>query len=268
MTPLPKWRDSDGRKYSTPQLCHQPAHRNIRPFISPILRPSVASPLPPSIDPVISPITSRAHPALQHLSCALLHPSDPSCFSAYLSHNAGSFPQLARFFGIYYGALSLLGYRKLLNSPLKFLNNLSSRILRTTAAISGAIGASWGSICFFAAIFPHAFLPKFRFFLGGFLGGCFQFLDQTSAGRTNALYAARVSADSLWKVGVKHGWWKGIKGGDVWVFVAGMVVLNLVYQSRESAVDSGAVRWLMKVMRGEAEIGLANKTGEEKEKSK
>ena len=100
------------------------------------------------------------------------------------------------------------------------------------------------------------------------MGGCFQFLDRTSAGRANALYAARVSADSLWKVGVKHGWWKGIKGGDVWVFVAGLVVLNVVYHSRESAVDSGAVRWLMKVMRGEAEIGIANKTGEEKEKAK
>ena len=66
---------------------------------------------------------------------------------------------------------------------------------------------------------------------------------------------------------MKHGWWKGINGGDVWVFVAGLVVLNVVYQSRESAVDSGAVRWLMKVMRGEAEIGIANDTSEGEKKS-
>jgi hypothetical protein len=264
---LPKWHDSDGRKYSPFQLYHQPTHRNLSPFISPILRPSVVSPLPPSIDPVISPITSRAHPALQHLSCALIHPSDPSCFSAYLSQNASSFPQLARFFALYYGAFSLLRYKKLFKSPLGFLNTLSAQILRTTAAISGAIGASWGSICLFAMLLPRKFLPRFRFFLGGFLGGCFQFLDRTSAGRTNALYATRVSADSLWKVGVKHGWWKGIKGGDVWVFVAGLMVLNVVYQAREDAVNSGAVRWLMKVLRGEAEIGIGNQKGEEKEKS-
>lgn len=99
------------------------------------------------------------------------------------------------------------------------------------------------------------------------MGGCFQFLDRTAAGRANALYAARVSVDSLWKVGVKHGWWKGVKGGDVWVFVAGLVVMNVVYQVREGAVDSGAVRWLMKVLRGEAEIGIGNKKGDEKEKS-
>jgi hypothetical protein len=237
-----------------------------RPFISPILRPSIASPLPPTVDPVISPITSRAHPALQHLSCALLHPSDPSCFSAYLSHNAASFPQIARFFAIYYGAISLSTYKKLFTSPQEFLNTLSSRILRTTAAISGAIGASWGSICLFAALFPRTFLPRFRFFLGGFLAGSFQFLDRTPAGRANAMYAARVSADSLWKVGVKHHWWKGMKGGDVWVFVAGLAVLNVVYQAREDAVESRAVQWLMKVLRGEAEIGIRNKKGEEKEK--
>jgi hypothetical protein len=89
-------------------------------------------------------------------------------------------------------------------------------------------------------------------------------LDRTSAGRANALYAARVSADSLWKVGVKRGWWRGVKGGDVWVFVTGLVVLNLVYEARADAIDSGAVRWLMRVLRGEAEIGVANKTRDEK----
>jgi hypothetical protein len=242
------------------------AHTKPRPFISPILRGCLTSPLPPTISPVISPITSRAHPALQHLSCALIHPSDPSCFSAYLSQNAASFPQLARFLVLYYGAISLLRSGKLLASPLEFLNKLSAQILRTTAAISGAIGVSWGSICLFGAIFPRKFLPKFRFFLGGFLGGCFQFLDRTSAGRVNTLYVARVSADSLWKVGVKHGWWRGFKGGDVWVFVAGLVMLNLVYETRAEAIDSGPIRWLTRVLRGEAEIGVANKRDEEKVK--
>lgn len=79
------------------------------------------------------------------------------------------------------------------------------------------------------------------------------------------MYTARMSADSLWKVGVKHGWWKGIKGGDVWLFVAGLALINMVYQAREDALDSGASRWMMKVLRGEAEIGIGNKKDEEKE---
>lgn len=168
---------------------------------------------------------------------------------------------------MYYGAFSLLGYKKLFSSPLEFFNNLAARVLRTTASISGAIGASWGSICLFAMILPRNLWPKSRFFLGGLLAGCFQFLDRTSSGRTNALYAARTSADSLWKVGVKHGWWRGIKGGDVWVFVAGLAVLNVVYEAREGAVDSGAAKGMMKVLRGEADIGISGSNeGDEKEK--
>ena len=93
-------------------------------------------------------------------------------------------------------------------------------------------------------------------------------LDRTSTGRANALYAARVSADSLWKVGVKHGWWYGVKGGDVYVFVAGLMLLNVVYEARESAVDSGAVKWLMRILRGEADLEMAHHvSGEEKEQS-
>jgi hypothetical protein len=210
----------------------------------------------------MSSITSRAHPSIQHLSCALIHPSDPSCFSAYLSHNILSLPGLARFFVLTYAAMALPGYKRFLGSPVSSLNRLAKTILKTTAAISGAIGASWGSICLFAAIFPRAFLPRFRFFLGGFLGGCFQFLDRTAAGRVNALYAARVSVDSLWKVGVKHGWWKGVAGGDVIVFVAGLALLDVVYELREKAVEDAGMKMVVKVLRGDVEVGLRG-NGEE-----
>ena len=230
-------------------------------FVSPILHPMTpsAAHLPTGVDPIISPITSRASPMISNLSCALIHPSDPSCLLAYLRQNLAAFPQLCRFFTLYYGAFAMLSYRRYLNDPIGSFNRLAGQILRTTAAISGAIGASWGSICFFAAIFPRSFLPRFRFFLGGLLGGCFQFLDRKGAGRTNSLYAARVSADSLWKVGVKHRWWRGVKGGDVYVFVASLAVLNVVYEwKKEQAVDSGAAAGLVKLLRGEIEPGLGN----------
>lgn len=234
-------------------------------FVSPILHPTTpsAAHLPLGIDPIISPITSRASPMISNLSCALLHPSDPSCLLAYLRQNLLAFPQLCRFFTIYYGALSTLAYRKFLVDPIGAFNRLSGQILRTTAAVSGAIGASWGSICLFAAILPRNLLPRTRFFLGGLLGGCFQFLDRSGAGRTNSLYAARVSADSLWKVGRKHGWWRGIKDGDVYVFVAGLAILNVVYEwRREEAVDSGAFRGILKLLRGEIELGMGSKRSE------
>ncbi|KAF7508779.1 hypothetical protein GJ744_008656 [Endocarpon pusillum] len=237
------------------------------PFISPILHPANLTPLPPRIDPAISPITSRAHPSIPQLSCALLHPSNPSCFFAYLSHNIPSFPRLARVFTIFYGALAVPQYRRFLDSPVSSINRLAKSILKTTAAISGAIGASWGSICLFAAIFPRTFLPRLRLFLGGFLGGCFQFLDRTAAGRTNSLYVTRMSADSLWKVGVKHGWWKGIRGGDVVLFVASLALLNIVYELKAKVVDDRDMQLVMRVLRGDEEIGLQD-TGRMKRETK
>jgi len=230
------------------------------PFVSPILHPADLHPLPRTIDPVISPITSRAHPAHQHLSCALIHPSELSCFVAYLRQNLLAFPRLARLFAIYYGALSLPRYKAFVQSPIASLNQLSQQVLRTALAISGIIGTSWGSICLFAAILPRSFLPRFRFFLGGLLGGAFQFLDRTPAGHANALYAARTSVDSLWKVGVKHRWWKGIKGGDVWLFVAALTIVNVVFDlGKDTAVGRDRAMMLIRVLRGEFELGLPQK---------
>ncbi|OAP60109.1 hypothetical protein AYL99_05111 [Fonsecaea erecta] len=230
-------------------------------FVSPILHPNEPQTLPAGIDPIISPITSRAHPGIQHLSCALIHPSDPSCFMAYIRHMLISFPQLAKFFTKYYGALALLRLRKIIKAPLASLNGLSEAVLRSTIAVSGSIGAAWGSICLFQALFPRSFLPKFRFFLGGSLGGMFQVFDQTTAGHANSLYAARTSVDSLWKVGVKRRWWRGIRGGDVCVFVAALALVNVVYDlGKETAAGQDRAMMLIKILRGEAELGLQRKT--------
>ena len=69
--------------------------------------------------------------------------------------------------------------------------------------------------------------------------------------RSNFLYCARLSIDSLWKVGVKHGWWKGFKSGDVFVFVASLALLNVVYEARPRAVRGSVLRKGMGVVRGD-----------------
>jgi hypothetical protein len=163
--------------------------------------------------------------------------------------------------------MALLQYKRFVRSPISSLNRLSKTILQTTVAVSGAIGASWGSICLFASIMPRTFLPRFRFFLGGLLGGSFQFLDRTKAGRANSLYAARVSADSLWKVGVKHGWWRGVRGGDMLVFVAALAVLNSVYELRADAIEDHHLKSVVRILRGDLELGLTAKKTQSSERT-
>ncbi|KAF2244019.1 hypothetical protein BU26DRAFT_463935 [Trematosphaeria pertusa] len=234
------------------------------PFTSPILFP--ASETLPRTLTKISPITSPAHPAIKNLSCALLHPNDPSCMRTYVSYWIQAFPKVARFFAIILTALSITRYRAFIDSPVAALNKLAKSILRMSIFISGAIGTSWGSICLFQHIFPRNFLPTQRWFLGGFLGGMWAFLERKH-GRGNFLYSARMSIDSLWKVGVKRGWWRGIKNGDVLLFVLSLATVNALYEMSPRSINSGVARKGLGVLRGEGWVDRAALPREEKGKA-
>jgi len=78
--------------------------------------------------------------------------------------------------------------------------------------------------------------------------------------RGEFLYSARTSLDSLWKVGRKKGWWKGVRGGDVWLFVVRLMVVNVVYERDARAIGSGIVRRGVSSLRGE---GLRDFVAEE-----
>ena len=69
--------------------------------------------------------------------------------------------------------------------------------------------------------------------------------------RGEFLYGARASLDSLWKVGRKRGWWRGIRGGDVGLFVVSLGVINVVYERDARALRSGGIRRGVSYIRGE-----------------
>lgn len=65
------------------------------------------------------------------------------------------------------------------------------------------------------------------------------------------LSSARLSVDSLWKVGVKRRWWRAVKGGDVWLFVFAMMLTGVVYEKDAKAVREGSWRKGISWVRGE-----------------
>lgn len=213
----------------------------------------------------MSPITSPAHPAIKSLSCALLHPQDPSCLRTYVQYWIQAFPKVARLFTFYFTLTSLARYKSFLDSPVCALNNLAKSILRMSLFISGAIGTSWGSICLFQNILPRNLLPTQRWFFGGFLGGLWAFLERKK-GRANFLYTLRMSIDSAWKVGVKKGWWRGIKNGDVLLFVLSLATVNVLYEVSPRTVNSGVARKGLGVLRGEGWVDRAKMGREGNEK--
>jgi hypothetical protein len=231
------------------------------PFVSPILFPTHTT-LPKSRTS-ISPISSPAHPAIKSLSCALLHPQDPSCLRTYVQYWIQAFPKVARLFTVYFTAMSLARYRTFLDSPISAVNNLAKSILRMSLFISGAVGTCWGSVCLFQNILPRTFLPTQRWFLGGFLGGLWSYLERKN-GRANFLYTLRMSIDSFWKVGTKRGWWKGIKNGDVLLFVLSLATVNVLYEVSPRTVNSGVARKGLGVLRGEGWVDRATLPKEDK----
>ncbi|KAH8598789.1 hypothetical protein B0O99DRAFT_591412 [Bisporella sp. PMI_857] len=218
------------------------------PFISPILFPNSTT-LPPTLSS-LNPITSSAHPLITSLTCASLHPTDPSCLRTYLTYWLRTFPRLFKFFSSIFLVLSLPKYASFYRAPIQSLQSLFSRTLRYSFFVSGSIGTSWAAICFFQQLLPKHLLATQRFFLGGMAGGMWGWLVRSDA-RGEFLYGARASIDSLWKVGRKRGWWRGIRGGDVGLFVASLAVINVVYERDARAVRSRIARRTVSSLRGE-----------------
>lgn len=228
-------------------------------FVSPVLFPAAATTLPAAVS-AIAPIADPAHPASRYLSCAVLHPHDPSCLRTYLSYYAAAFPPMAKFFALVYAVMALpRNYKALLSSPLAVLAPLITRVLRTSFFLTAAIGSAWGSICLLQNILPRGVLPTGRWFISGFLAGLWAFLERGS-GRSNFLYSARASLDSAWKVGRKRGYWRGIKGGDVLLFVTSLAVVNVVYERDPKAVSGGFIRKSMGMLRGEGWVDRAGRS--------
>lgn len=69
------------------------------------------------------------------------------------------------------------------------------------------------------------------------------------------MYSVRLSLDSVWNVGVKRGWWRGVRGGEVGLFVLGLAALGAVYEVDREAVRGGMVRKGVGWLRGEVEDG-------------
>lgn len=217
-----------------------------RAFHSPTIVPTAHL---PSALAAVAPIIEPAHPIIPSLQCALLHPQNPSCGKTYLSQLLSIFPRVSKIVFILYTLTWLPRYSLLLKDPTKAFSKIGKNSLLTSAFISGAISSSWGAVCFLQKVLPKTFIPESRFALAGFLGGLWSFIDYSS-GRSNFLYSTRLSIISLWKVGVKRGWWRGVKNGDVAIFVASLAVMASVHEWRREALG-GAGKWIVKGLRGE-----------------
>ncbi|KAK5070010.1 hypothetical protein LTS08_001296 [Lithohypha guttulata] len=170
---------------------------------------------------------------------------------------------IGRTMTLYYSALSLSRISSLVKQPSAFTTALVTQILRSTASIVATIAGIWGSICFGNNYLPRSFMSTFRFLVAGSIAGSAAAIDWSPTGHANNMYVLRNSLDSLWKVGVKRRWWRDVKGGDVYLVVLSLAVMNILYDSQKQTFDHDGSMRAIKVLRGEIEVGLKNKTEHE-----
>ncbi|KAJ4150567.1 hypothetical protein LMH87_011312 [Akanthomyces muscarius] len=258
-----KWPSRDEVVTSLSEM----ARLNWPAYISPTMFPNKKNILPPTVT-AVSPLTSQAHPLITSLSCAALHPSDPSCTRTYLTFWLKSFPPMARFFVLFYSAMTIIpGFRRFYHSPITGLQHILSRSTRMTAFATGSLSTAWASICFFQTYLPRHLLATQRFFLGGFFAGLWAWIERKH-GRMAFLYSARASVNSLWKVGVKRRWWRAMKGGDLWVFVLALMITGVVYERDAKAIQQNSFRKGVSWVRGEGWRDWAIEEDEEETKEK
>ena len=199
----------------------------------------------------VTPLTSRAHPLIKSMSCATLHPDDPSCGRTYLAFWLRAFPSYARFFLLLYTALQLPRASAVYHAPVQAIQRLISRSLRSATMLAGTLSTAWASVCFFQQWLPRRMLATQRFFLGGFLSGFWAWIERKH-GRAVFLYTARASLDSVWRLGAKRRWWRpASQGTDVLVFMASLMLAGAVYEREARAVREPTLRKGISWVRGE-----------------
>ncbi|KAI5794349.1 hypothetical protein DFH27DRAFT_526781 [Peziza echinospora] len=236
------------------------------PFVSPVLNPTAT--LPKSLKR-IAPITSLAHPITSSLHCALCHPYNPSCAHTYVSALVHQLPRVGKFFAALYIISAIPKWRAFVANPPKALFKLVASILQSSVFITGAITTAWGSLCLAQNVLPRTFLPGGRFYIAGMLGGMWALVQSFGGGaRASAMYSMRTAMVNLWKVGVKHGWWRSYKNGDVVIFVLCLGLCNAVWEmGGEKGVNEGWVRKALEIMKGGKRTEEVEKVEGEKKKA-
>ncbi|KAF8427900.1 hypothetical protein EV426DRAFT_588846 [Tirmania nivea] len=256
-------------------------------FTPPILNPSSML-LPPPLTS-LSPITSTAHPLHTRLHCALTHPSEPSCLTTYITHLLNQLPRLSRFFFILYLLAALPKIRVLAKVPFSSTGRIIRSSVASAAFISGVVGTSWAGLCAMQRVLPGkvgAGRVGARVYLAGAVGGLWAFVQafgspappgarklttsttaiedgnvtattttatpvRRGTSRAAFTYTARLALVSLWKTGVKRGWWRGVKNGDVVLFVLGLAAMGAVWEAGgEVGVSEGYVREGLEMLKG------------------
>jgi hypothetical protein len=96
------------------------SHLNYPKFYSPTLYKG--SSIPETLL-AVEPLINTAHPGIQHLSCAVLHPTETSCLKVLSQFIGQQWPRIGKFLAAVYALIGLSTFRSIQRQYLLPLPN-------------------------------------------------------------------------------------------------------------------------------------------------
>ncbi|KAJ9120526.1 hypothetical protein QFC24_005199 [Naganishia onofrii] len=193
------------------------------------------------------PIMQLAHPAHNRAICATLHPLEPSCTVNFLASVKESMGSAFALVGGYSAIMTLLKFKKIRQDPRGALLRWLISSIRGAGFVTLAISNAWAWVCVFQRLLDPNTLQRGRFGIGGMLAGLWIFLVPAARRLELGLYSVRLSMLTLWKIGLKKGWWNASRRLAFAPFAIGLAILVHIKRQRlaptESWVGKG-VTWL------------------------
>ena len=212
-------------------------------FKAPLMFPDSAK-FPDYLE-AVKPILSRAHPAIDTMTGAIVHPFEPSLFRAFTEIALKKFSTISKYVFVLYLIQGLINNSKKKQakqlSKFRILFMTITKTVRTTTFIVMSTMSAWAGIELAQKIFGSKFLPMHRYKFIGFMAGLWAFIDQVG-GRGRYLFAARAAILSYWRVLVKQKRIKPSRNTDVFLFAVSFAVMMSLFERSPESVSGSFVR--------------------------
>lgn len=246
-----------GYKESSPWPSHEQfveaiaktAEHNYPSFRSPLMFPGTE--FPRYLD-AVKPVVTRAHPAIDTMTGAIMHPFEPSLFRTLMEISLKKYGHIGKYvFALYLIQGFVLDKKHKKNtSKLKIFLQAVAKSVRTTTFIVMTIVSAYAGIEFAQSFYSKSLLSKHRFKFIAFMAGLWAFIDQ-AGGRGRYIFAARAAILSYWRVLVKDKRVRTTRSTDVYLFATSFAVMMTLFDRSPASVSGALVRKVLSWVRND-----------------
>ncbi|KAI8873186.1 hypothetical protein GQ42DRAFT_118297 [Ramicandelaber brevisporus] len=172
-----------------------------------------------------------------YIICAMEHPNQTNCFHANASRWVRSLPGIFKLYGALNVLMMLFNLKRAARDPAGTALHLLKATSRSTLFFSLVVCACFNVLCASRRTIGYDAFPAFL--LNGLIAGSYIFIEPSSRRTELGMYMLLRAIESQWDLGIKKGWWRAVKGGQLVYSALSVGVLMSLYQHDPSSIRSG-----------------------------